>query len=349
MQLLIGIFLLSLCVTIALGYPLLQRLRLLFSGVDTIREDVPERHLSKGGTPAMGGVIFLVPSLILCFFLWQLLRQSPDVPVGVRAGFGLIILVTMACALLGFIDDRQKYLRKRGQAAASKRGISGKMRLAIEGLCGAVAALVAMYTGTIDTIVPLGFASGVAVDLGWGFPFFAALVVMATTNAVNLTDGLDGLASGVSIIVLLALVALGTSVALAGTAGGFAQFVSQVGLVLPALVVAGCLAGFLWFNAYPAKVFMGDTGSLAIGGMVAMTALLTDTAVWLLLLGIVYVAETLSVMIQVFCFQRWGFRVFRMTPIHHHFEQKGMAETHIVLRMWLITLVAAGIVLLIEL
>jgi phospho-N-acetylmuramoyl-pentapeptide-transferase len=277
-----------------------------------IREDGPEGHHIKAGTPTMGGIIIFiavgVPYLILTDYEWR--------SVGVFA-------VAMACALLGFADDYIKLVRRRSL------GLRGRTKL------GATIAIslglwyIAQHLAHLQPTLRLTVVD-YHIDLGPFYPLLIYLVVAGTTSGVNLTDGLDGLAAGCTAIVLLAYIGI--------------TFISG-GLDLSML--AGCLVGacigFLWFNAFPATVFMGDTGSLGLGGAIAGLAVMTKTEVLLILIGGIFVLEALSVVIQVISFQTTRRRVFLMAPIHHHFELKGWSETKIILRFWIVASIGAAI------
>ena len=290
-----------------------------------IREDGPVTHLAKRGTPTMGGLMILT-ALGVSSLLWMDL-YNPYVwaCIGVTFGFGLI----------GFLDDWDK-VRK-----ASHKGVSGRMRLAAEfAIAGAAAWLITSYNG-YGLYLP--FVSGYYLDIGPIYIVFAAFTIVAFGNAVNLTDGLDGLAT---MPVVIASVALMVIVYLAGDA----RFAPYLGIphvpgagdlaIFCGAVVGSCLA-FLWFNAPPAAVFMGDTGSLALGGALAAIAVTAHHEIVLGIIGGLFVVEALSVIIQVFWYKRTGKRVFRMAPIHHHFEQLGWAEATIVIRFWIISFVLA--------
>ena len=290
-----------------------------------IRADGPQTHLSKMGTPTMGGLMILT-SLGLSLLLWMDLR-NPYVwaCVAVTFGFGAI----------GFIDDFDK-VRK-----ATTAGISGRTRLLAEFvIAGAAAWLITLNNGTL---LYLPFLSNVTVDLGWFYIPFAAFVIVAFGNAVNLTDGLDGLAT---MPVIIASVALMLIVYLAGNAR-FAEYLGipyvegagDLAIFCGAIVGAGL--AFLWYNAPPAAVFMGDTGSLALGGALGAIAVTAHHEIVLAIIGGLFVVEALSVIIQVFVYKRTGKRVFRMAPIHHHFEQLGWAEATVVIRFWIISFVLA--------
>jgi phospho-N-acetylmuramoyl-pentapeptide-transferase len=270
-----------------------------------IREDGPKGHLEKAGTPTMGGVlIFLavsVPFLILSHYEWR--------AVGV---FGAAI----ACALLGFADDYVKLVRRRslGLRARTKLGVTIAISLGLWYIAHEKAHLPSyLYLRFVDY----------HVDVGPLYPVLIYFVVAGTTSAVNLTDGLDGLAAGCAAIVLLAFIGI------TFISGDFEM------AMLAGCLVGACI-GFLWFNAFPATIFMGDTGSLGLGGAIAGLAVMTKTEVLLILLGGIFVIEALSVVIQVFSFQTFRKRVFLMAPIHHHFELRGWSETKIILRFCIV-------------
>jgi phospho-N-acetylmuramoyl-pentapeptide-transferase len=279
-----------------------------------IREDGPAGHHVKAGTPTMGGIIIFLA--ISTPFL--ILGNYDSRSVGV---FG----VAVACALLGFADDYTKLVKRRslGLRARTKLGVTIAISLGLW--------FMAHEAGLAST-VRLRFVD-YTIDLGVFYPVFIYLVVAGTTSAVNLTDGLDGLAAGCASIVLLAFLAI------AYITGGTAD--KDLAL-LAACLVGGCI-GFLWFNAFPATIFMGDTGSLGLGGAIAGMAVMTKTEVLLILLGGIFVIEALSVVIQVISFQTTRKRVFLMAPIHHHFELLGWSETKIILRFWIVAAACAAI------
>jgi phospho-N-acetylmuramoyl-pentapeptide-transferase len=277
-----------------------------------IREEGPRGHQTKAGTPTMGGVIvflaFAIPFVILSGRSWQSL--------GV---FG----VAVACALLGFADDYTKIVKRRslGLRARTKLGVTIAISLALWW----VATQKAGVSSTIDLRIV-----DVHIDLGPLFPVFIYLVVAGTTSGVNLTDGLDGLAAGCAAIVLLAYL-------------GITFIAGQRDLTMLAGCLVGACIGFLWFNSFPASIFMGDTGSLGLGGAIAGLAVMTNTEVLLVLLGGIFVIEALSVVIQVIAFQTFRKRVFLMAPIHHHFELQAWSETKIILRFWIIAAACGAI------
>ncbi len=242
-----------------------------------------------------------------------------DLDWGAIGVFGAAV----ACALLGFADDYTKLIKKRSL------GLRGRTKLVIMMLISIGLWLVATRGADLPDTLNLRIVDA-TVNLGYFYPLFIYLVVAGTTNAVNLTDGLDGLAAGCAAIVLLAYIAI-----------TFAT--GQLGLSLVAGCLVGACVGFLWFNSFPASIFMGDTGSLGLGGAIAGMAVMTKTEVLLIILGGIFVIEALSVMIQVFAFQTFRKRVFLMAPIHHHFELQGWSETKIILRFWIVASVCSAI------
>lgn len=290
-----------------------------------IREDGPQSHLVKRGTPTMGGLMILI-SLMLSALLWMDLSNR---------FVWACLFVTGGFAIVGFLDDLDKLTK------SSHKGIPGRVRLLIEFIIAGVAVfLIVSRTGT-DLYLP--FFNDVVIPLGPFYYVFAMVLIVGFGNAVNLTDGLDGLATFPVIIACLAFFVI---VYLTGNAK-FAEYlgiphVSGAGelAVFAAAIMGACLA-FLWFNAPPAAVFMGDTGSLALGGALATMAVTAQHELVLILIGGLFVAEAMSVIIQVFWYKRTGRRVFRMAPIHHHFEQLGWPESTVVIRFWIISIVLA--------
>ncbi len=277
-----------------------------------IREDGPEGHHQKAGTPTMGGVLILVavavPFLILTNFSWRV--------VGVFGAF-------VACALLGFADDYVKLVRRRSL------GLRARTKLIVTIAISFGLWWVAHEQAHMPSMLFLRFAD-YHIDVGPLYPVLIYLVVAGTTSGVNLTDGLDGLAAGCAAIVLLAYI-------------GITFLSGDFELAMLAGCLVGACIGFLWFNAFPATIFMGDTGSLGLGGAIAGLAVMTKTELLLILLGGIFVIEALSVAIQVVSFQTTRRRVFLMAPIHHHFELKGWSETKIILRFWIVAAICAAI------
>jgi phospho-N-acetylmuramoyl-pentapeptide-transferase len=277
-----------------------------------IREEGPEGHHAKAGTPTMGGIIIFtaiaVPFLLLTDWDWR--------AIGV---FG----TALACALLGFADDYTKLVKRRSL------GLRGRTKLFVTVLIAVGLWLVATRGADLPDTLNLRIIDA-TINLGYLYPVFIYLVLAGTTSAVNLTDGLDGLAAGCAAIVLLAYIAI------TFTTG-------QNGLALVAGCLVGACVGFLWFNSFPAAIFMGDTGSLMLGGAIAAVAVMTQTEVLLLIIGGIFVIEALSVLIQVFSFQRFRKRVFLMAPVHHHFELMAWSETKIILRFWIVAAICSSI------
>jgi phospho-N-acetylmuramoyl-pentapeptide-transferase len=271
-----------------------------------IREEGPAGHQTKAGTPTLGGIViliaFAIPFLILSKRHWE--------SMGV---FG----ATVACGLLGFADDYTKFAKRRSL------GLRARTKLVVTIAISLGLWWVATQKAHVQTSVRIRFFDA-SVDLGPLYPVFIYLVVAGTTSGVNLTDGLDGLAAGCAAIVLLAYIGITFIVT------GYHD------LTLLAACLVGACIGFLWFNSFPASIFMGDTGSLALGGAIAGLAVMTDTEFLLILLGGIFVIEALSVAIQVISFQAFRKRVFLMAPIHHHFELLGWSETKIILRFWIV-------------
>lgn len=305
-----AIFVAGVLVTVVLGWlmlPLLHRLRF----GQRIRDDGPRRHLRKQGTPTMGGAIFILALLLVLPFFVSL---TPEIRI--------LIGVTLGGAVLGFTDDFLKVVLRR------PLGLRGRSKLLVQLILGALLGWGAMVLTGRETFLVVPWL-GARVDLGILYPAFTALFVAASSNAVNITDGLDGLAAG------------GTAMAAAVfVAAALARDHLTVALFGSALL--GVCIGFLWHNFHPARVFMGDTGSLALGTALAGLAVLTETDLLLVVAGGLFVVETLSVMVQVTYFRlTGGRRLFRMSPLHHHFELLGWSEVSVVLRMWAFQLFCA--------
>lgn len=320
----------ALLVSFGIGPALIRWLKVHQGHGQPIRPDGPESHLiAKKGTPTMGGVLILA-ALFSATLLWADLTN---------VYVGMTLLLTLGYGALGFADDWLK-LRHR-----SSRGLPGRLKLLGQGGLGLVAAFVMMRAthGPLGSAVALPVLKDVLIPLGPAFPLFGALVMMGASNAVNLTDGLDGLA------IVPTIIAAGVFGLIAYLVGNriFAEYlqlqhvpgVGELAVFCSALIGAGL--GFLWFNAPPAAVFMGDTGSLALGGALGAVAVATKHEIVLAIVGGLFVVETVSVIIQVFWFKRTGRRVFRMAPLHHHFEKKGWAEPTIVIRFWIISMILA--------
>ncbi|MDB5478638.1 MAG: mraY [Alphaproteobacteria bacterium] len=325
-----GAIMTALVIAFAIGTPLIRKLKSLQGEGQPIRDDGPETHFKKRGTPTMGGALILI-SFGISTLLWARL-DNPYV--------WICLLVIFGFAAVGFFDDYAK-LTKR-----SHNGIPGKLRLLIKSVIALIAAwLVVHYSQNpeIATGLALPFFKNSVVQMGFLYYFFAAFVMVGTANAVNITDGLDGLAIGP---VMIALGCFGIIIYLVSNAV-FANYLQlhfvrgsgEVAVLCGALI--GASLGFLWYNAPPAMVFMGDTGSLSAGGALGIMAVIAKHEIVLAVIGGLFVMETLSVMIQVVSFKLTGKRVFKMAPIHHHFEKLGWAETTVVMRFWIIAIILA--------
>ena len=296
-------------VTIILGPPVLALLRRLKAG-QAVRSDGPRSHLAKSGTPTMGGVLFLTGMTAATLIL------APPSPLTLSA-----LILTWGYALIGLVDDGLKVILHRPLGLLARQKLGGQVLL---GLAAGVAAMLWLDRGSVVQ-VPL---TGWRWDLGWYYPLLAALLLVATTNAVNLTDGLDGLAAGITFWVALAY-------------GFLSLALGQREMVTFAMALAGGCLGFLVYNFHPARVFMGDTGSLALGAAIGFLAIMTRTELVLPILGGVYVLEALSVILQVVSFRLTGRRLFRMSPLHHHFELGGWPENRVVFFFWGLAIVLA--------
>jgi phospho-N-acetylmuramoyl-pentapeptide-transferase len=311
------------------GPIIIKSLRVRQGKGQPIRADGPQTHFKKAGTPTMGGLMIL-SGIIASALLWaNLANYYVWVVLMVAVGFGAI----------GFYDD---YLKVTKQ---SHLGLSGRTRLAIEFVIGAIAAYIIMDAGQapLASSLTFPFIKDLVVNLGVFFVPFAAIVVVGSGNAVNLTDGLDGLAI---VPIMIAAASFGVIAYLSGNAV-FAEYLQihfvpgtgELAVVLGAVIGAGL--GFLWFNAPPAAIFMGDTGSLALGGLTGTIAVATKHEIVLAIIGGLFVMEALSVIIQVGYFKMTGKRVFLMAPIHHHFEKLGWTESQVVIRFWIIAVILA--------
>lgn len=298
---------LSFAVCFLLGPVLIPVLRRLKFG-QNIRNDGPQSHLKKSGTPTMGGIMILI-AVSISYWIFSSKSITSY----------LVLLLSVGYGLIGFLDDFIKTVKKRSLGLRAKQKLLGQILLTL-----ALVFLSMTYLG-INTEVFIPFINK-TIDLGWFYLPFVIIVSLGGSNAVNLTDGLDGLASGITM-----LVTLGYTIAL--IALGYFE------LALFCSVVSGACLAFTWYNSNPAQVFMGDTGSLALGGALAVVAILSKTEFLLLILGGIYVIETLSVIIQVISFRLTGKRVFKMSPIHHHFELSGWAEPKVVMRFYIITII----------
>jgi len=307
-------------------FPLWIRLLRFRNIGQQVRADGPQGHLLKQGTPTMGGVLILFVVAAVYLTLGEVGR------------YGIIAMVALlGCGLLGFIDDYAKVVRERSLGLKPKAKIVGQAVVAFS------IGVMAVNWGHVspDVALPWGGALDLGVltstlqlgefeiELPWLYLFLVFFMIISFSNTVNLTDGLDGLAAGTVMIVMFAFAGI-----------GFLQ--DSLELALFAAAVAGACLGFLWYNSYPADIFMGDTGSLGLGAAIAALAVVTKTELIAPLIGGIYVAEGLSVILQVASFKLTGKRIFRMAPIHHHFEMKGWSETKVMVRFWIVTGIMAG-------
>jgi len=314
----------ALLISFIIGPWLIKKLR-VFQIQQVVREDVPSRHMAKNGTPTMGGSLILAAILIPTFF-WSDLT-NPYV--------WILLLTTLAFGILGFFDDYKKLRDKKGI------GIRARYKFPIQVAIGLVVSFILFNAIDHDSRLIFPFFKKVMPDLGEWYILFGMLVIVGSANAVNLTDGLDGLAIGP------VLIASGTFMLFCYLAGNF-RFASylqipfvkgsgELTILCGALVGSGL--GFLWFNTYPAQIFMGDVGSLSLGAALGTIAVITKQEFLLFIVGGIFVIEALSVIIQVLSYQVRKKRVFRMAPIHHHFELKGWAEPKIIVRFWIIGII----------
>jgi phospho-N-acetylmuramoyl-pentapeptide-transferase len=321
--------LIALIISLAAGPFFIRLLREREYG-QQIREEGPQHHIGKQGTPTMGGVLIIVAAAIA--FLITTVYTLPALTI-----FGTML----ACGAIGFADDLIKLRHKRSL------GLSARWKMLLLLAIAVVVCLAAHHQGLRhDVFVPVVNES---IPLGWGWYVLVFIVIAGAANAVNLTDGLDGLASGTSIIALFTLTAMAITIYIRQVGPEGNRIQTRLDAAFVGAAVIGAAIGFLWFNAWPADVFMGDTGSMALGGAIAAMAIFLKVELLLLLVGGVFVIEALSVMLQVITFKWWGRRVFLMAPIHHHFEMKEppWSETKIMVRFWIVAgiLCAAGFAL----
>lgn len=325
-----GAVMTALIISFVIGPKLIRTLQIRQKGGQPIRDDGPASHLlTKQGTPTMGGLMILI-AVLLSTMLWaDLANGFVWVAVGVTVSYGVI----------GFLDDYLKVSRR------NHKGLPGKAKLVLQVAFALAATLwiMRMMPQGYDTTLAIPFFKELLLQLGWFFPVFAVLVMVGGSNAVNLTDGLDGLAI---VPVMIAAGVFSLIAYLVGNAvfAGYLQLhyvpgTGELAVFLGALIGGGL--GFLWFNAPPARVFMGDTGSLALGGALGAVSVMTKHELVLAIVGGLFVLETVSVIVQVISFKLTGKRVFAMAPLHHHFEKKGWAEPTIVIRFWIIATILA--------
>jgi phospho-N-acetylmuramoyl-pentapeptide-transferase len=295
-----------------------------------IREEGPEHHNVKQGTPTMGGLLFLLAAAVAFLAVSHYKLQAL-----------LVLFVTLACGAIGFLDDYIKLTHRRSL------GLAGRWKML--GLVG-ITAVVAIVTNHLEiahnVYVPV---ADVTIPLSYAWYPFLFVVIAGAANGVNLTDGIDGLAAGTGIIALFTFTAMNVISFIRSSPDPGARNLTDLDLAIIGAALVGAAIGFLWYNAFPAEVFMGDTGSMAIGGALAGLAIMTrrHTELLLLLIGGIFVLEALSVMVQVFAYKFFQRRVFLMTPIHHHFEMKAWSETKIMVRFWILAgiLCSAGFAL----
>lgn len=315
----------ALSIAFVFGPPLICRLGSL--GRQPIRQDGPQNHFSKAGTPTMGGLLILL-ALTLATLLWADLRNRQ---------VWVVLLVTLAFGAIGFADDYKKLVLGNSQGLSARRKLFWQTMVAL----AAAGFLYASAKVQTETAYIIPFFKQVNLDLGWGFIPLTWLVIVGASNAVNLTDGLDGLA-------ILPAVLVGGALGIFAYVSGNVNFANYLAvphvpgtgeLVVFCGALVGAGLGFLWFNAYPAQVFMGDIGALALGASLGTLAVLVRQEVVLMVMGGVFVVETLSVILQVASFKLTGRRIFRMAPLHHHFELKGWPEPRVIVRFWIITVI----------
>lgn len=312
----LGVAFLATVILAPVAIPLLRRLKF----GQSIREEGPQSHMKKAGTPTMGGIIFLISIILTTVVVGNILNLFTTQTV-------VLLLVLVGFGLLGFLDDGLKVIFKRNLGLTSLQKLIGQIVIA-------VAVYFLLRLGSFDTSIAIPYTDW-SIELGHFYVAFLIFWLVGFSNAVNLTDGLDGLVAGTASIAFTAF-------------GVIALFNEQADIALFAFAVTGGLLGFLLFNANPAKVFMGDTGSLALGGALAMLSILVKAELMLLIIGLVFVIETLSVILQVGSFKLRKKRIFKMSPIHHHFELSGWSEWKVVLVFWSTALVVALIGVLSE-
>ena len=318
----------ALIISFALGPWLIRRLREYKVG-QNIRQDGPQTHFQKAGTPTMGGLLILI-ALFVSTLLWaDLTNEHIWLALASTAGFGLI----------GFCDDYLKLVKKHSKGLAAKYKLTGQLIVSL----GVALYIYFNVDGRFMTTLTLPFFKGIHPDLTWFYVPFVVFVITGASNAVNLTDGLDGLAIGPTIVVGFSFAGLSyvTGNALLANYLNITHIPGAGELTIFCGAILGAGLGFLWFNTFPAQVFMGDIGSLSLGGALGTIAILTKHEILLVIIGGLFVIEALSVIIQVASFKLTGKRVFRMAPIHHHFELKGWQEPKVIVRFWIVSILLA--------
>ncbi len=322
--------LVSTALSLYIGPKLIRYLRDMQKNGQPIRDDGPASHFSKAGTPTMGGLMILGSTTLTTLLLANL--SNPYI--------WIVLFVLVSFGILGFIDDYKKISKN------NYRGVSGRIKLVIQFVISALAFIAILYFSRPEFATQLAFPffKNLFWDLGYFYIPFAMVVIIGSSNAVNLTDGLDGLAIG---SIAIAVASFGLISYLVGNSiyANYLQIihVPHVGeLTVLCAAIIGSSLGFLWYNAQPAEIFMGDTGSLSLGGVIGTISVITKHELVLCIIGGVFVIETLSVIIQVFYFKRTGGkRIFLMAPLHHHFEKKGWPESKVVIRFWILAIVFA--------
>ena len=319
-------FILATVISIFWGKRFIALMKLKQFG-QSIREEGPESHKKKKGTPTFGGVFILGSAFIACLVCGNF----------VSFPFLITLFVTISYFFLGGLDDYLKVLKK------NSKGVTARQKLAWQFATALIASFVMIKFEVTDSQIYVPFLKGAVIDIGWWYVPFAAFVIVGSSNALNLTDGLDGLAIGSTIT---SAATLGLLAYLAGHVElsnylliPHVPDVGELLVLVAALIGAG--VGFLWYNAYPAEIFMGDVGSLSLGGCLGTIAVLTKNELLFVLIGGIFVIEAMSVILQVASFKLRGKRIFKMAPIHHHFELKGWPETKVIVRFWIVSLVFA--------
>jgi len=319
----------AMVVSFGLGGFLIRKLRELQWGQE-IREEGPQEHMSKRGTPTMGGIL-IITAVVLPTILWADMRNI---------FIWIAVFATLAFGLIGFTDDYLKIIRKQNLGLTTRQKFAAQ--IAVAAAIG-VATVILTHQGVFNTRLSFPFFKTFNPDLGWFYVALVLLVLVGAANAVNLTDGLDGLAIGSTLIASATFAILSYIVGHAVVADylGITNVKGAGELTIFCSALVGASLGFLWYNCNPAQVFMGDVGSMALGGGIGTVAVLIKQEILLVLVGGLFVIEALSVIVQVASFKMTGRRVFRMAPIHHHFEKAGWAEPKVVIRFWILAIIFA--------